>query len=105
MLEKDYFLPAEDIDSLTLYTLSFPEFLEAYEKWELYNEIDFDYSRASIYTWWKKYILKGATALMSTGDVPRGKLPKGEPVSYKEAEQLKTQMQNMQQEIDILKEV
>ena len=62
------------------------------------------YSRASIYTWRKKYILKGATALMNTGDDPRGKLPKGEPVSSKEVEQLKAQMQDMQLEIDILKE-
>jgi len=62
------------------------------------------YSRASIYTWRKKYILKGATALMNTGDDPRGKLPNGEPVSSKEVEQLKSQMQDMQLEIDILKE-
>jgi len=57
------------------------------------------YSRASIYTW-----LKGATALMNTGDDPRGKLPNGEPASSKEVEQLKAQMQDMQLEIDILKE-
>lgn len=62
------------------------------------------YSRASIYTWRKKYILKGATALMNTGDDPRGKLPKGEPISSKEVEQLKAQIQDMQLEIDILKE-
>ena len=35
------------------------------------------YSRASIYTWRKKYILNGATALMNTGDKPCGKLPRG----------------------------
>lgn len=62
------------------------------------------YSRTSIYTWRKKYILKGATALMNTSDNPRGKLPKGEPISSKEVEQLKTQIQDMQLEIDILKE-
>ena len=41
---------------------------------------------------------------MNTGDDPRGKLPNGEPVSSKEVEQLKAQMQDMQLEIDILKE-
>jgi len=62
------------------------------------------YSRASIYTWRKKYILKGATALMNTNDDPRGKLPAGEPASSQEVEQLKAQMQDMQLEIDILRE-
>ncbi len=41
---------------------------------------------------------------MNTGDDPRGKLPKGEPVSSIEVEQLKSQMQDMQLEMDILKE-
>jgi len=31
-LEKEYFLPAGDTDGLTLYTLSFEEFLDAFEK-------------------------------------------------------------------------
>jgi len=62
------------------------------------------YSRASIYTWRRKYILKGATALMNTNDKPRGKLPEGEQASSKEVEQLKSQIRDMQLEIDIMKE-
>ena len=38
-LEKEYFLPAGDIDGLTLYTLSFEEFLDAFEKRTLFNEV------------------------------------------------------------------
>ncbi|WP_313256614.1 hypothetical protein [Lacrimispora sp.] len=41
---------------------------------------------------------------MNTSDDPRGKLPEGEPVSSKEVEQLKARVQDMQLEIDILKE-
>ena len=62
------------------------------------------YSRASIYTWRRKYIQKGAVALMNTGDDPRGILPKGEVSSSLEVEKLKAQVQDMQLEIDILKE-
>lgn len=39
-LEKEYFLPAGDIDSLTLYTLSFEEFLDAFGKRELFDQED-----------------------------------------------------------------
>lgn len=62
------------------------------------------YSRASIYNWRKTYIQKGAAALMNVGDDPRGKLLEGKLTSSKEVEQLKSQMQDMQLEIDILKE-
>jgi len=62
------------------------------------------YSRASIYTWRKKYILKGAVALINHGDDPRGKLPEGQLSSSEEVEQLKAQIQDMQLELDILKE-
>ena len=41
---------------------------------------------------------------MNIGDDPRGKLPKGEPASSEEIEKQKSQMQDMQLEIDILKE-
>lgn len=41
---------------------------------------------------------------MNTRDDLRGILPEGEPSSSKEVEQLKSQMQDMQLEIDILKE-
>lgn len=38
-LSKEYFQPVGDLDILTLYTLSFEEFLDAEGKRELYNEI------------------------------------------------------------------
>lgn len=38
--EKEFFLSAGDVDTLTMTTLSFPEFLEAFGKRELYNEVD-----------------------------------------------------------------
>ncbi|WP_182186507.1 hypothetical protein [Pectinatus frisingensis] len=41
---------------------------------------------------------------MNIGDIPRGKLPEGEVVSSEEIENLKSQMKDMQLEIDILKE-
>ena len=53
------------------------------------------YSRASIYTWRKKYILKEAAALMNYDDDPRGELPEGEQSSSKEIELLKSQIQDM----------
>lgn len=40
VFEKDYFLPAGDLDTMTLNTLSFEEFLDAAGKRELYNELD-----------------------------------------------------------------
>ena len=67
------------------------------------NEIG--YSTASIYTWRKKYILKGATALMnSSNEHDRGKLSEGKPASSAEIDKLKAQLMDMQMEIDILKE-
>ncbi|MCD8150838.1 MAG: AAA family ATPase [Clostridiales bacterium] len=39
VLEKDYFLPAGDMESLTLYTLSFEEFLDAFGRKELFEKI------------------------------------------------------------------
>lgn len=63
------------------------------------------YSKASIYTWRKKYIQKGAVALMNPSDGrPRGKLTEGNSASSKELDELKAQIQDMQLEIDILKE-
>lgn len=62
------------------------------------------YSRTSIYIWRKKYIQKGAVALMNLSDDPRGKLPEGKPASSNDIESLKSQLQEMQLEIDILKE-
>lgn len=62
------------------------------------------YSRSSSYTWRKKYILRGAVALMNYDDDSRGELTKGEESSSKEIELLKSQMQDIQLAIDILNE-
>ncbi len=62
------------------------------------------YSRASIYAWRRKYIQKGTLALMNEKDIPRKELTAGDLSSIKEIEQLKEQMQDMQMEIDLLKE-
>lgn len=63
------------------------------------------YSRASIYTWRRKYIQKGTVALMNpSNDRPRGKLIEGSTSATDEIAALKAQVQDMQLEIDILKE-
>jgi putative transposase len=62
------------------------------------------YTRASIYTWRRKYMQRGVAALMNPKDNPRGILSEGEQVSSQEVDKLRTQIQNMQLEIDILKE-
>ena len=67
------------------------------------------YSRASIYTWRKKYLKEGMLGLMNTKDRKRGKLasanenPEKDSSSSKEIQQLKDQLYEMQMEIDILK--
>ena len=40
VIEKVYFLPAGDLDTITLNTLSFEEFLDAAGKGEVYNKLD-----------------------------------------------------------------
>jgi putative transposase len=63
------------------------------------------YSRASIYTWRRKYIQEGRVALMNHRDLTRGKLKEGTTEeTNKEIETLKTQIEDMKFEIDILKE-
>lgn len=63
------------------------------------------YSPASIYTWRRKYILKGTAALMnSPKEHDRGKLPEGIPGPSAEIEDLKAQLIDLQMEVDILKE-
>ena len=62
------------------------------------------YSRASIYTWRRKYQSGGPARLMNSKDDPRGILNKGKPSSTNEIDALKQQMLEMQLEIDILKE-
>ena len=62
------------------------------------------YSRASIYTWRRKYLRKGMIALMNSQDKPRGKLIAGAAASTEEISELQSKVENMQMEIDILKE-
>ena len=62
------------------------------------------YSRASIYTWRRKYLRKGTIALMNPNDDPRGKLIPGRISSSEEIDELRAQIRDMQMEIDILKE-
>ena len=47
------------------------------------------YSRASIYTWRRKYQSRGMTALMNPGDDPRGDLREGMPASTNGLDSLK----------------
>ena len=67
------------------------------------NEVG--YSTASIYAWRRKYIQKGAAALMNPpNERRRGKLIEGNAASSQEIDELKTKIQDMQIELDILKE-
>jgi putative transposase len=66
------------------------------------NEVG--YSTASIYNWRRKYIQKGAAALMNaSNEQARGKLTEGKAASSEELDELKAKIQDMQLEIDILK--
>ena len=70
---------------------------------------DIGYSRASIYQWRKRYLKEGTLGLMNTKNILPGKLLEGTSTtdveaSSSEIKQLKEQMQEMQLEIDILKE-
>jgi transposase-like protein len=62
------------------------------------------YTRASIYTWRKKYLQGGAAALMNSKNIKPDTLTEGKTESTPELEQLQAQMRDMQLEIDILKE-
>lgn len=62
------------------------------------------YSRASIYTWRCKYIQRGTIALMNSTDDPRGELTEGVASSSEEINAIRAEMQDMQMQIDILKE-
>ena len=67
------------------------------------NEVG--YSTASIYAWRRKYIQKGAAELMNPrNERSRGKLIEGKAASSQEIGELKAKIQDMQMEIDILKE-
>lgn len=67
---------------------------------------DIGYTRASIYSWRKKYLHGGITALMNDKNIKPNTLAEGStlmaPIS--EFAQLQAQVRDMQMEIDILKE-
>lgn len=71
---------------------------------------DIGYSRASIYQWRKRYLKEGAVALMNNKNIKPGALIEGSNASKESTlssqvvEELKSQMLDMQLEIDILKE-
>lgn len=69
------------------------------------------YTRASIYQWRKRYLKEGAAGLMNTRNIQPGKLKEGKEnisedvtPSSKGLDDIKSQMLDMQMEIDILKE-
>ena len=73
-----------------------------------YVSEDIGYSRASIYQWRKRYLKEGTLGLMNNRNITPGKLNAGTTantdISSEEIKQLKSQMQDMQLEIDLLKE-
>ena len=73
-----------------------------------YVSEDIGYSRASIYQWRKRYLKEGTLGLMNNKNITPGKLIEGATIntdySSDEIKQLKSQMRDMQLEIDILKE-
>ena len=73
-----------------------------------YVSEDIGYSRASIYQWRKRYLKEGMLGLMNTKNIIPGTLIEGSTInndtSPDDIKQLKVQLQDMQMEIDILKE-
>ena len=73
-----------------------------------YVSKDIGYSRASIYQWRKRYLKEGTLGLMNNKNITPGKLKEGSSndcdFSSDEIKQLQTQVQDMQLEIDVLKE-
>ena len=67
---------------------------------------DIGYTRASIYSWRKKYLHGGVPALMNCKNIKPNTLTEGSSSrsSIPELMQLQDQIRNMQMEIDILKE-
>lgn len=65
---------------------------------------DIGYTRASIYSWRKKYLQEGAAALMNDKNIKPNTLTEGSAASTPELAQLQAQIRDMQMEIDILKE-
>ena len=62
------------------------------------------YTRAGIYTWRKKYLRGGTAALINDKNIPPDTLKEGTHIPVTELEQLCAQMQDMQLEIDLLRE-
>ena len=73
-----------------------------------YVSEDIGYSRASIYQWRKRYLKEGTLGLMNRKNITPGTLVEGSvsstDISSDEINQMKVQIQDMQLEIDILKE-
>jgi hypothetical protein len=73
-----------------------------------YVSEDIGYSRASIYQWRKRYLKEATLGLMNNKNITPGKLKEGSSndcdFSSDEIKQLQTQVQDMQLEIDVLKE-
>ena len=73
-----------------------------------YVSEDIGYSRASIYQWRKRYLKEGTLGLMNNKNITPGKLKEGSSndcdFSSDEIKQLQMQVQDMQLEIDVLKE-
>ena len=66
---------------------------------------DIGYSRASIYTWRRKYLKGGVAALMNSKDILPGTMQPGDPhPNDQELAALQAQIREMQLEIDLLKE-
>lgn len=65
---------------------------------------DIDYTRASIYSWRKKYLHGGITALMNDKNIKPGIITESasSTVSAPDLAQLQDQISDMQMEIDIL---
>ena len=63
------------------------------------------YSRQSIYAWRRKYLQKGLLTLMSSKDIPRGKIKESYKTSHSnethDDEELKKQMKDLRLEVDI----
>ena len=64
---------------------------------------DIGYTRASIYSWRKKYLQGGTTALMNNKNINPDTLKEGSIAPVPERVQLQAQINDMQMEIDILK--
>lgn len=65
---------------------------------------DIGYTRASIYSWRKKYLQGGTVALMNDKNIKPDTLVEGTAAPTSDLLQLQAQIKDMQMEIDILKE-